>query len=245
MAIKLGSNPFSTDSVSINLPNFERPNVDLPDVDLGEVGRVMGDALSGIAGSLSETISETGERAREAVGTLSADLARMRPQQGSSTRPKVFAAVGVALLGVGLAALAVFFAPGSGARHRAALRRRLSGAPAMVQKGTAAVQQGIGTAGDSAKQVGDRAAELVRIPIDTARDLVGHRNGTNAEESVEDAVSGTVDSTSEALENVADSAHDAAADVANAAADAADTAADAVDDAAEAVKSEASESVTA
>jgi len=48
------------------------------------------------------------------------------------------------------------------------LRRRLQATPAVAQRS-------IGAAVGSARQVGDKAVELVRVPIETARDMVTNR----------------------------------------------------------------------
>ncbi len=89
-------------------------------------------------------------------------LFRPKPR---SMRPRIIAIAAASAAAATLAGIYVLFAPGAGARRRAALRRRLQSTPA-------AAQRGIGVAVGSAKQVGDRAVELVRVPIETARDKV-------------------------------------------------------------------------
>jgi hypothetical protein len=106
------------------------------------------------------------------ASNLPADLplvSRFRPKR-SSMRPRLIAVAAVSAVAAGVAGVWLFFVGDPGARRRAALRRRLQGTPA-------AAQRGIGAAVESARQVGDRAAELVRVPIETARDRM--TNGTN------------------------------------------------------------------
>jgi hypothetical protein len=147
----------------------------LHDIDVSSVGRTVGEQLSGIMETLSDTLAESGDRAREAVSSMAANLpadmplvSRLRPKR-SSTRPRILAIAAASAVAAAAAGIYLLFAPGSGARHRDALRRRLQGTPA-------AAQRGIGVAVESAKQVGDRAAELVRVPIETARDKVTGRS---------------------------------------------------------------------
>jgi len=162
----------NVDLRSVDLPSIDLPKVDLPDVNLNRVGRAVSEAISDIADTLSDTLSDTGERARETVTTIAASLpadlplvARFLPKPRSSMRPRIIAIAAASAVAAGLAGIYLLFSPGSGARRRAALRRRLQGTPA-------AAQRGIGVAVESARQVGDKAAELVRVPIETVRDKV-------------------------------------------------------------------------
>jgi hypothetical protein len=167
------------DLPDIDLRKVDLPHIDLRDIDVSGVGRTVGEQLSGIVESLSDTLAESGDRARDVVSSMAANLpadmplvSRLRPRR-SSTRPRILAIAAASAVAAAAAGLYLLFAPGSGARHRDALRRRLQGTPA-------AAQRGIGVAVESAKQVGDRAAELVRVPIETARDKVtGKSDGTD------------------------------------------------------------------
>jgi hypothetical protein len=180
------------DVPNVDLPKVDLPHVELPDVDLGGVGRAVSDAISGIAETLSGTLSDTGDRARDAVASVAASLpadlplvSRLRPKPRNTMRPRIIAVAAVSAIAAAAASFYLLFASGSGAKRRAALRRRLQGTPR-------AAQRGIGVAVESARQVGDRAAELVRVPIDTARDIVGSRTGADGSADSGDGMPGMV-----------------------------------------------------
>jgi len=172
----------SVDLPAIDLPKVDLPHVDMPDIDLGSVGRAVSGAIAGIADALSDTWSDTGDRARETVTSMAANLpadlplvSRFRPKPRTSMRTRIIAVAAASALAATVASVYIFFVGDQGARRRRALRRRLQGTPA-------AAQRGIGAAVESARQVGDRAAELVRVPIETARDKVGSRTGDDVSE---------------------------------------------------------------
>jgi len=163
------------DMPHVDLSKVDLPRVDIPDVDLGGVGRAVSEAISGIAETLSETLSDTGDRARDAVTTMAANLpadlpfvSRFRPKPRTSMAPRIVVVAAASAIAATVAGVFYFLVSDAGARRRQALRRRLQGTPA-------AAQRGIGAAVESARQVGDRAAELVRVPIETAREKVTNR----------------------------------------------------------------------
>lgn len=145
-----------------------------------DAGRMAGSAVSDAGRMIGSALDSAGERLHDLRSSVT-------PQRNKSGIGRGVTAVAIAAILGALAAGAAFFLdPARGARRRAAIRRRLG-----AQAGIARI--GVDTARDAAKRAGDRAAELVRIPIESARDMVGSRNGhsdngRSSEDTVDTAV---------------------------------------------------------
>jgi hypothetical protein len=130
---------------------------------MSDAGRLIGSALDSAGGRLHDL--------RSAVG----------PQPKRQGLGRGVTAVAIAAIVGALAAGAAFFLdPLRGARRRAAIRRRLGRQAELARTG-------VDLAVDATKRASDRAVEFVRIPIESARDLVGSRNGQSHEDTADTA----------------------------------------------------------
>jgi hypothetical protein len=144
-----------------------------------DAGRAAAGFAADAGHAAGAVVSDAGRLIGSAFDSAGAKLHDLRsavtPQPKSSGVSRGVTAVAVAAILGALAAGAAFFLdPVRGARRRAAIRRRL-GAQAYMAR------TGVDTAVDVAKRASEKAVEYVRIPIESARDLVGSRNGHSTE----------------------------------------------------------------
>ena len=189
----------------IDLPHIDLPHVELRRMDLprlefppmqavdaagssaAEAGRAAvgrageaGKAAAAFAGEAGKAAaSGMGDAGRamgglfEAAGVRLRDL-RMtiapRPKRASVAQRGILTLAIASIVGSVVAAGAFFLHPVRGAARRAALRRRFG-------SGARQARTSVDTAFGAARRVTDRATELVRVPIESARDMAGSRNG--------------------------------------------------------------------
>ncbi|MEA2623703.1 MAG: hypothetical protein QOH61_2613 [Chloroflexota bacterium] len=185
----------SIDLPSISMPQIDLPSIDLPHVErpqipsLDDAGRAVGDAgraVSSAAGDAGRLVTGAASEAGRAIGgALETAGDRLRdirtavapaPKRTSGLARGLTAGVVVAIGAAVAAGVAFFLDPARGARRRAALRRRISARSGMARTGV-----------ETARRAGERAVELVRIPVESARDLVGagSRNGHSLENGMD------------------------------------------------------------
>lgn len=166
---------------SIHLPSLEVPHIDMPHIERPQIGALDGAsrAASGLATEAGKVaanaVSDAGRMVSSLLESAGERLHDLRtavapPPKRPSTLQRGIVALAVASVVASIAGgVAFFLNPARGAKRRAAIRRRLG-----IQAGKA--RSGVDTAVVAARRTTDRAADLVRIPIESAKDLVS-RNG--------------------------------------------------------------------
>lgn len=174
----------------LDLPRLEFPSIEVVDYagkSIGDAGRAAatrageaGRAAAAFAGEAGKAAATSiGEAGRtmgnlfDAAGDRIHDL-RMSvapPPKRPSVAQRGLVALAIASVVGSVAAAAAFFMhPVRGAARRAALRRRF-------RAGAREARTGVDTALVAARRATGRATELVRIPVESAKELVGSRNG--------------------------------------------------------------------
>lgn len=131
----------------------------------GDAGKAAMSAASDAGRVLTSVIETAGDRLRDLRATVTPP-----PKRPSVVKRGVVALAAASILGSIAAAAAFLLHPVRGAARRTAIRRRLG-------IGAGMTRSGVGTAVVAARRATGRATELVRIPIESARDMVGSRNG--------------------------------------------------------------------
>ena len=193
----------------IDLSHVEFPRLDLPHLEFPPMQAVEGtansisDASRAVAGRASDAgkaaailageagkaaASSMGDAGRAMGGLFEAAGARLHdlrmtvappPKRPSVAQRGILALAIASIVGSVVAAVAFFLHPVRGAARRAALRRRFG-------SGAREARTSAGMAVGAARRVTDRATELVRVPIESARDMAGSLNG-HAEPASADA----------------------------------------------------------
>ena len=176
----------------VDLPHVDMPHLDLPRLDLPRLefpsiefvdhaGKSVGDAGRAVAGRASDAGRAMGGLLETAGGHLH-DL-RMSvapPAKRASVAQRGMVALAIASIVASVTAAAAYFLhPVRGAARRAALRQRF-------RIGAREARTGVDTAIVAARGATERATEVVRIPVESAKEVVGGHNG-HAETEAADA----------------------------------------------------------